>query len=356
MSLLLQPTTVGGMSLTTSIVAAPMTKCLADPVTHIPTDTMAEYYRVRKGLFHIAESSSVNAAQAYPGTPAIATKEQIEGWKRVIDAVHQNGDRIFMQLYHPGMMGRPSLSGGEMPRSPSGVAPLKTVVPRSGGEKYLAPIEMTAGEIASVVNDFLQAAKNALTAGADGVEIHAASGYLVNTFLASSTNKRQDAYGGSPEKMCRFALDIIDTIGKAIGYHRVGIRLSPVPLVSMGDPGQGGNLKEEPQDQEVYATLLAALQLRKIAYVHCSSDGERENQGLLGERVSDFCRRHFDGVLIGGGGYSIEEAEERLKSGSCDLVFFGRPILANPRFVQKVQAKEPLVPFDPAMIATPPTD
>lgn len=355
MSLLLSPSVVGGMTLTTSIVAAPMTKCLADPATHVPTDAMVEYYRVRKGLFHIAESSAVNTAHAYPGTPAIASREQIQGWKKVTEAVHQNGDRIFMQLYHPGMMGRPSLSLGERARSPSGVVPLKTLIPRSGGEKYLPPAIMAAEEIASVANDFLQAAKNALEAGADGVEIHAASGYLVNTFLAFSTNLREDAYGGSPERMCRFALAIIDLIGEEIGYHKVGIRLSPVPLESMGDPGLHGNLKEEAQDREVYATLLSQLSTRKIAYVHCSSDHEKEEFGLLGERVSDFVRKYFEGTLIAGGGYSLEEAEERLKSKKCDLVFFGRSVLANPRFVEMVQHKEQLAAFDPSMIAAPPT-
>lgn len=354
MNPLLTAKSVGGMTLSSSIVAAPMTKCLADPGTQVPGETMVSYYRARKGVFHIAESSAISDANAYPGTPSIITQEQIAGWKMVTDAVHRNGDRIFMQLYHPGMMGRPSLSLGKKSISPSGIAPLKTTIPRSEGESYEVPASMTAEEIAMVVNNFVQSAKNAIEAGADGVEIHAASGYLVNTFLAHSTNQRMDPYGGSPERMCRFALDIIDAVGSILGYHRIGIRLSPVPLASMGDSGLQGNLKEDPRDREVYIALLSALAKRKIAYVHCSSDHEKKELGLLGERISSFCRKYFDGVLIAGGGYTVEEAEEQLLHQRCDLVFFGRAILANPRFAEMIKSKEPLTPFSSTMIADPP--
>lgn len=358
MSPLLNPVSVGGMCLPNSIVAAPMTKCLADPVTKAPGEAMVQYYSVRKGVFHIAESSAVNHANAYPGTPAIITDEQINGWKKVVEAVHQNGDRIFLQLYHPGMMGRPSLSLGESSQSPSGVAPMRTFVPRSHGEVYQTPAAMTAAEIENVVADFAKAAENADKAGFDGVEIHAASGYLLNTFLAHSTNKREDAYGGTPEKMCRIVLEIIDKIGKTLKTSRVGIRLSPVPLPSMGDAGLSGNLREDPRDRLVYEALLAALNERDIAYVHCSSDQESAHKGFLKERVSSFCKRIFKGPLIAGGGYTIEEAEKRLSKGKCDLVYFGRTILANPRFLQMVKDKTPkeqYTPFDHTMISNPPT-
>ncbi len=290
---LFNPVQVGPYYLSSSIVAAPMTRCCADPQTQVPTSAMVEYYQNRKGVLHIAEGACVTTANAYEGTPGIYNQAQVEGWRKIADAVHANGDRLFIQLWHPGMMAHSSIGPVyQSPQAPSTVKPLKTRVPRSE-HAYETPHALSKEEIVHVQDTFIEAAKNAMKAGLDGVEIHGASGYLVNEFLTHSTNRRTDEYGGTSEKMCRFTLEIIDRIGQEIGYGKVGIRLSPVPLPSMGDPGGQGNFLEDKRDQDVYKHLLAHLQQRQIAYVHACSDNEQQDQGLLGKRVSEFVREHY---------------------------------------------------------------
>lgn len=352
--------------LPTSIVMAPMTRCRADS-QGIPTEEMKQFYKARaRNILAIGEATYVNRGgrsyenretKVYP--PGICNQEQAEGWRRVADAVHDVGGFFFLQLWHAGPMGHSAFREGTLPLAPSAVAPLKQFVPRSEEKLiYEVPKPMEDQDFESVKQSFVQAAILAVKeANCDGVELHAASGYLLNSFLTASTNQRQDQYGGSPENRSRFVLEVVDAVVEAVAKFkegkRVGIRLSPVPLISMK------NVLESPEDQETFRYLLSELNKRPLAYVHACSDhdADKKHQGLLGKKPSAFVREHYQGTVIGGGSYTIEEAEEALKQKEFNLVYFGRSFVANPRLldhIEKGQSSQDLVLFDGSMLKNTP--
>ena len=346
---LLQP--YSPLGLKNSVVMAPMTTCHADN-NQVPTKKMVQIYtdRASVGLL-IAEATCISdSANAYPNTPGIYTQQQVDAWQEVTKKVHDQGGKIFLQIWHAGPMGHSAYRNGKLPLSPSGIKPLKDIVPRSNGQlRYEQPKEMDESDIAEVKKDFVEAARKAKQAGFDGIELHGASGYLLDAFLHHSTNKRQDSYGKTPKNMSRFMLETIREIQNAVSDLPVAVRICPVPLPSMG------NMSDDPKDKEVFTYLLKKLNTLPIAYVNACSDNDATDTGTLGMRVSEFVRKHYTGTVIAGGSYGIDEAERALKEKKFSLIYWGRLLLANPNLVSRLESGDTnnLTPFTRETIANP---
>lgn len=327
------------LSLNSRIVMAPMTRCAAFK-DQVPSQQMVRYYgdRASVGLV-ITEATCIAAcANAYPCTPGLYNQEQVRGWKDVIEAVHAKGGKIFVQLWHAGMMGHSTFREGDLPLSPSGIRPFREKVPRSG-LAYEEPRSMEKADFESVIELFIQAATYAKEAGFDGVELHGAGGYLLDSFLHHHTNRRTDEYG---RDKTRFILEVFDAVSPLI---KTGIRLSPAPLSGMQ------NMLYDPRDLDVFSALFKALETRECAFIHTSAD--EDNHPELG-RVTQFARAHYKGLLIGGGGYTPITAEKALEKGDFDLISFGRLLLANPNLTELIEKKKEWLPFSSEMVDNPP--
>jgi N-ethylmaleimide reductase len=348
LSILLQPLRLNSsLFLKNRFVMAPMTRCFAD--NHEPTECMAEYYSRRSGFgLIISEATMINEdASGYPNTPGIFSESQILGWKLVCDKVHQMGSKFFLQLWHAGMMSHFIYRNGKQPISASDVIQNDGIIPRTNGSlKYQAPKPMDREDMKEIKEAFLKAALNAIKAGCDGIELHAANGYLLDSFLHYYSNKRIDEYGKNPENMCRFLLEIIDEIILALGSERIGIRLSPVPVSGMN------NMKEDVRDYEVFIYLLSQLKKRNIAYVHVSSDEDIKECGHLGMPVSQFLKKHFEGNVIGCGSYSVVTGAKAVGEKRFELIAFGRLAIANANLVELVQnqRESAIISFETEML------
>lgn len=333
------------LTLKNRIVMAPMTRSKNDPDA-APTQLSVEYYarRADAGLI-LTEGTIIRPdGKGYPDVPGIYTQTQIERWKKVTDAVHARGGKIFMQIWHAGRVSHPYYLNGELP-----VAPSKTwmsgPVRRSNGLNYGESRALTADEIHQLIADFAQAAKNAMAAGFDGVEIHGANGYLVDQFLHHDTNRRDDEFGGTPENMSRFALLVMQKVGEAIGYDRVGIRLSPGAYLN--------EIKTDMRDGAVFEYLLQQLSKLSIAYVHTGNfDDSNTFAELNDQTMTAFMRKHYSGTLIAAGQYLPASAEQGIENGDFDLAAFGRPFIANPDLVTRIAEGAELQAYDVAMLGT----
>ncbi|MFB7620389.1 alkene reductase [Kitasatospora sp. NPDC056181] len=334
---LFQPARLGALELANRLVMAPMTRTRA-AADGVPQPIMATYYaqRASAGLI-IAEAATPNAVgRTYANIPAIHTAEHVAGWRRVTDAVHAAGGRMYLQLQHGGRVGHPENSGLH-PVAPSPVALPEAVHTPSGPQEAVVPREMTVAEIRETVADFAAAARNAVAAGFAGVEVHAANGYLLHQFLARNTNRRTDAYGGPVENRVRFVVEVVRAVAEAIGAERVGVRVSPGVTV---------NGIEEGDTEEIYRALLGELAGEGLAYLHVVF---ADPQSPLFQEI----RKTWDGVLIGnpvlGWGGPLPEdggrsAGERLLAAGVDLVSYGRGFLANPDLVERLRTGAPLNP------------
>lgn len=330
MSDLFSPYTLGSTELSNRVVMAPMTRCRA--LGNVPNALMAEYYGSRgsAGLL-ISEGVAPSAnGLGYARIPGLFTAEQIAGWRLVTDAVHANGGRIFAQIMHCGRVSHPD----NMPEGAEVVAPSAIAVAgemwtdNGGNQAYPVPREMTLEDIAQARQEIVTAAKNAIEAGFDGVEIHGANGYLIDQFLQPDANQRTDAYGGSAENRNRFALEVAAAVVEAIGKERTGIRISPLGAFNSVTPFEG--------TEDQYEALVRGLSDLGLVYLHLvdhSSQGAPEVPQALKDRL----RSAFDGTFILSGGYDRETADADLAAGRGDLVAFGRPFLANPDLVAKLR-------------------
>ncbi|SDJ17318.1 2,4-dienoyl-CoA reductase [Ferrimonas sediminum] len=326
------------LTLSNRIVMAPMNRSMADDDL-VPTEAMVEYYgrRADTGLI-ITESLMISpSAMGYPNTPAIFTPAQIAGWKKVTRKVHENGGRIFAQIWHTGRVSHPIYLKGEQPLAPSAVA-LTGRVPRTDDLQYGMPREMTEAEIRQMIGDFAQAAANAREAGFDGVEVHAANGYLLDQFLHWDTNRRTDDWGGSEENMARILFEVLDAAKREIG--QVGLRISPAAYI---------HLEHDARDKAVSDHVLQRLDQYDLAYVHTGMFEDSYQEHLAGT-VTQYIRRHYSGTVIACGGYSVNSGREALASGDADLIAIGRPLIANPDFVARVRAEQPLTTYNPEML------
>jgi N-ethylmaleimide reductase len=333
---LFQPARIGDIDVANRIVMAPLTRSRADEAAgDIPgSDMNVEYYRQRSGAgLIISEGTPVSPiGKGYMATPGIYSDAQVEGWKRITQAVHDAGSKIVAQIWHVGRVTHPDLIGGAQPVAPSAVAPAMTAYTRNGKVEIPTPHALTVEEIAEVVGQYRRGAANAIRAGFDGVEIHGANGYLIDQFLRDGANKRTDSYGGSVENRCRFALEVVDAVIAEIGAGRVGIRLSPVTPsngISGSDP------------QAVFGHLVEELNKRGIAFIHFvegATGGPRDVPGF------DFAwaRKTFKGTYIANNGYDRDMAIEAVESGRADAVAFGRLFIANPDLVQRLKANASL--------------
>ncbi|WP_199034035.1 alkene reductase [Glycomyces salinus] len=328
---------IGRLELPNRLVMAPMSRNRAT-ADGVPTPMMAEYYaqRASAGLIVAEASSPAQVGFTYPDIPGIFDDAQVAGWQRVTDAVAAAGGRIVLQLEHGGRIGHPD-NGGLVPMAPSLVALPGGIHTRSGHRDAPVPREMTADDIRSTVEAFVAAARNAVRAGADGVEVHAANGYLLNQFLATSTNRRTDAYGGSIPNRLRFVVEVVEAVAAVIGPERVGLRVSP------DNPDNGIAMDDA---DRLYPALLDALTPTGIAYLHVVYADPADP--LFVE-----LRRRWEAALVANpvlgrelpipadGGRS--RAEDLLAAGA-DLISLGRPFLANPDLVEHLRVDAPLNP------------
>ncbi|MGY4306929.1 N-ethylmaleimide reductase [Bradyrhizobium sp. USDA 4369] len=339
---LFAPYQLGSLTLANRIVMAPLTRNRAGSGL-VPGAFAAEYYaqRASAGLI-ITEATQVSEqAQGYQDTPGLYTPEQIAGWRNVTDAVHASDGRIFVQLWHVGRISHVDLLGGKPPVAPSAIrARTKTFV-NNGFVDVSEPRALEADEIPAIVDSFRQAAANAIAAGFDGIEVHGANGYLLDQFLRETANVRTDAYGGSIENRARLLLEVTDVVSKQIGADRVGVRLSPV------SPASGIIISDQEQSQFDY--VVEQLDKLGIAYIHVV---EGATGGPRDVAPFDFgsLRRRFKNSYIANNGYDLELAASRLAEGKADLFAFGRPFIANPDLVKRLQTGAPLAQIDPATL------
>ncbi|MFD2570007.1 alkene reductase [Spirosoma soli] len=322
--------TLGALTLANHIVMAPMTRNRAT-ADHNVTDIMATYYaqRASAGLI-ITEGIAPSAnGNGYARVPGLYTAAQVAGWKKVTEAVHAKGGRIFAQLMHSGRIGHPvNMHEGAEVIAPSAIAAGGQIYTDTDGmQDHPTPRALTTEEVKLVVQEFVQAAKNAIEAGFDGVELHGANGYLIEQFLRSSSNQRTDEYGGSAENNARFALEIAEAVSKAIGKDKTGIRLSPY--------GVFNDMPYSPADDEIY-TYVADKLSDYVVYVHLV-DHTSMGAPAVDPAIVEAIRATYEGALILSGGYDAERAEQALQSGQADLIAFGRPFIANPDLVDRLK-------------------
>jgi N-ethylmaleimide reductase len=330
MTSLFDPLRVGQLELANRIIMGPMTRSRASDDGVQPA-YVAEYYsqRASAGLI-ITEATNVSPmAKGYVRTPGIYTSEQIESWRPVTQAVHARGGKIFMQIFHTGRIALPEfLPNNTQPVAPSAVRANGSNYTDEGMKQFVTPREITKEEIAQTVKDFANASRNAIAAGFDGVELHSASGYLVQQFLTTNVNFRTDEYGGSIENRTRFLFEILDAMIEAIGAERVGVKFSP--QIRFNDI-------EELDAGVVYSYILERLNDNYLAYVHLM-DATAENWHAK-------LRPLYRGLYFAGGGFTLDRGEELLAQGGADAIVYGTKFLANPdlpeRFKRGAQLNEP---------------
>jgi N-ethylmaleimide reductase len=343
MKTLLSPYVKNGLRLQNHIVMAPMTRSRA--IGNIPNELMAGYYGQRAGAGLIITEGTAPEASGlgYPRIPGIFSAPQVEGWQKVTASVHKGGAGIFVQLMHTGRIGhKDNLPEGVELVGASGIkAAGRIITDTKGMQDYSEPAPLTGKGINAVIEGYVTAAKNAVTAGFDGVELHSANGYLPEQFLNPHVNNRIDEYGGGIVNRSRFILQIAEKVARAIGREKVGIRFSPYSTL--------GDLAAYPEDEvhETYTYLAAELNRIGITYIHISVNP------ALAQRTVAAIRSGFTGTIILCNGLTPETAEEKLQNGVADLVAFGRSFLANPDLVQRIESGAPLNQPDFSTLYTP---
>lgn len=322
--------TLGDVPLSNRIVMAPMTRSRA--IDNIPNDLMARYYaqRADAGLLVTEGVAPSPSGLGYARIPGIYSQAQIDGWRGVTDAVHAAGGRIFIQLMHVGRIGHTNNlpDGGELV-APSAIAAAgEMYTDVAGPQPHSMPREMTAADIETAIEEYVTASRNAITAGFDGIELHAANGYLLNQFLNPRSNQRTDAWGGSAEARNRFVIEVARRTAAAVGSGRVGIRLSPYGVFNDLIPFEG--------IEEQYADLAEALGALDLAYAHLV-DHSSMGAPAPTQSVVDTIRQRFGGTIILSGGYDAARAEADLADEKGALVAFGRPFIANPDLVTRMK-------------------
>jgi len=334
MKTLFEPTSLNGLALQNRVVMAPLTRNRADAVG-VPRPFVHDYYTQRAGAgLIISEGTQPSfAGQGYCRTPGIHTPEQIAAWKRVTAGVHARGAKMFMQLMHCGRIAHPlNRQIPDAPVAPSAVQPAGQMwTDQSQLQDFPTPRAFETAELAGVIDEFVAASRNAIAAGFDGVELHAANGYLLNQFLASNSNQRTDAYGGSVSGRVRFVVEAVEAVAGAIGAARTGIRVSP---------GHMFNDLVDAQPLETHRALLDALPTAKMAYVHVmlpDAFSPQLNNAGDPQALIPALRPHVKGALIVAGNLTAASAQAMLDSGLIQLAVFGRPFIANPDLVERMK-------------------
>ncbi|RUT80155.1 alkene reductase [Ancylomarina longa] len=314
---------IGEMELKNRMVMAPMTRNRAGE-GNVPTELMAKYYKQRSGAgLIITEASQISPqGMGYPATPGIYSPAQVEGWKLITEAVHQENGKIFIQLWHVGRISHPDYHNGDAPVSPSAVKPAGQAFTYEGLKDFEEPRALTKEEIKEIVADYRKAAENAKAAGFDGIEIHAANGYLIDQFLVDKTNKRIDEYGGSIQNRSRFLFEVLEATLEVWESSRVGIRLSPSGLFNdMGDS----------DPVALFGHVIERLNDYKLAYLHLIEPlMPTDDYPQLVKQVGAYYGQIYKGVRMLNGGFTKETANQAIKNDISELVSFGTSYLANP--------------------------
>lgn len=344
---LFSPFTLGRIELANRVVMSPMTRSRA--LGNVPNDLMATYYaqRAEGGLLITEGTAPSPNALGYARIPGLFDAAQVAGWRKVTDAVHAAGSRIFVQLMHTGRVGHPlNLPAGARMLAPSAVvAPGEMYTDQEGMKPHPVPEAMTEAEVESTLGEFERSAELAIEAGFDGIELHGANGYLIEQFLDAGSNQRTDRWGGSIENRARFAIEAARRTAAKIGKDRVGIRVSPF--------GAFGGMKPDDQTHALHEHLATELGALGLAYIHVV-DHSAMGAPAVPATIKQAIRKRFGGAYIVSGGFvDKERAEAALQAGEGDLVAFGRPFLANPKLVSKLKSGAALTAPDMATFYTP---
>lgn len=338
MNNLFTPIKIGSYELGNRIIMAPMTRSRASDAGVQP-DYVATYYtqRATAGLI-ITEATNISPmAKGYVRTPGIFNEEQIASWRPVTESIHAHQGKIFLQIFHTGRIAMPDfLPDNVVPVAPSAVQAKGQNYTDAGMKDFVEPRALTIAEIKTTITDFETAAANAIKAGFDGVELHAASGYLVQQFLTTNVNQRTDEYGGSIENRARFLFEVLDAMTAAIGTEKVGIKLSPQ---------MGFNDIQEDDADELYAYIVKKLSDYKLAYLHLGDFG---NQGWHAK-----LRPLYNGIYLAGAGFDKERGEALLSEGGADAIVYGNLFVSNPDLVERFKLNAPLSAADSSTFYTP---
>jgi len=346
--MLFSPLRLGAATLAHRVVMAPLTRMRAGP-SGVPGPMNALYYgqRASRGGLLIAEATPINPqGHGHPDVPGIHTREQVDGWRLVTEAVHAKGGLIYLQLWHTGRTSHSSHQpDGGAPFGPSAIAGNATGMTRDWKSvPYETPRAMTAMEIAGTVAAYAQGARNAIAAGFDGVEIHGANGYLLEQFLNPASNQRTDQYGGSAENRNRFVLEVAEAVASAIGKEKTAIRLSPF--------GTHGEMVSDENTEEQFTALAEGLQKIGIVYIHVV-DHSALGAPAVPDSVKKAISTSYTGTIIISGGYDAARAEADLEAGKGELVAFGRPFISNPDLVERLRTGAELETPDHTTFYTP---
>ncbi len=331
MSVLFEPITIGDLELKNRIVMAPLTRSRAEG--RVPNDMMVRHYEMRAsaGLI-ISEAVAVDPmGVGYPATPGIWSDEQVEGWKKITDAVHAKGGKIVAQLWHVGRISHPTYLNGEKPVAPSAVKPAGFVNRLRPKSEFVEPRALELDEIKGVIEAYRKGCENAKKAGFDGVELHGANGYLLEQFLLDGTNKRTDEYGGSLENRARLMLEVTDAAIEVWGRGRVGMHLSP---------RMDKNDLSDSNREETYTYVTRELDKRGIAFIFMR---EFESEDSMLPKL----RKEYSGALIANENFTKESAEQIIGQGDADAISFGRLFISNPDLVERLANGAELTPPDP---------
>ncbi|GAB3266592.1 alkene reductase [Arthrobacter pigmenti] len=341
---LLSPLTLGDVDLPNRVIMAPLTR-LRSGHDGVPNALNMEHYRQRASLGLLVTEGTYpsKTGQGYPGQPGLVTDEQIAGWAKVAEAVHDDGGKIFAQVMHAGRVSHPDVIGGLQPVAPSAIAIDGQVRTPAGKQPYPVPHALSEAELPDIIEEFVQASRNAIAAGMDGVEVHGANGYLLHEFLSAASNQRTDGYGGSAGNRARFVIEVVKAVAAAVGAGRVGLRISPEHNIQ--------DVFEHDHDdvKATYGALLDALAPLGLAYL---SILHKEPAGDLVQGL----RTGFAGPVLVNTGFGVitsrEEALSLLDDGHAEGVVVGRPAIANPDLIRRWAEDLPLNTPDPSTFYT----
>lgn len=348
---LLQPfNNISNLPLKNRVVMAPMTRSRANNKGNVPTDELQGIYyqqRASAGLI-ITEGSQVSKrAVGYINTPGIHSQAQIEGWKKVTKRVHDKGGKIFIQLWHVGRMSHPDFHDGDLPLAPSAINPNQKVFTPDGQKETVTPKAMTQEDIQQTINDFKQAAKNAMDAGFDGVEIHSSNGYLFHQFFNKSSNRRRDEYGSSIENRARFFFEVLDAIKEVIPEQKIGARFNPSLHGLFGME----------MDNETIATfeyIIKKLNKYNLAYIHLSEPfNDVSDVSYAVQNIAKHFRPLYNGNIIINAGFDQESGNKIIENGFADMVAFGKLYVSNPDLVERFERNQELADWNEDTFYTP---
>ncbi len=339
---LLQPIEIGDLKLKNRVIMAPMTRNRADNKDEAATDLHAEYYsqRAEAGLI-ISEGSQVSQqAKGYINVANIYTQKQIEGWKKVTDAVHDKGGKIFIQLWHVGRISHPDFHNGKKPLAPSAINPNSKSYTPEGFKETVTPKAMTTEEVLETIQDFKRAAKNAVDAGFDGVEIHSSNGYLFHQFFNQSSNKRNDRFGGNKENRARFLFEVLDAVKVFWPENRIGVRLNPSLHGIFG-------MEADEETIPTFEYIVKCLNDYDLAYLHLSEPfNDVSDIPYLVDNIAQHFRPLYNGNLMINAGFNQQSGNEVLEKGHADMVAFGKLFISNPDLPTRFEKDAELAEWD----------